>query len=437
MVNNPIVQSAVQARLEADRQLSELSKRYGPKHPLMVSAVSDQQQRDKELKAQINIISKGLESSYQAALASEQELQRQISGTQSRLQTVGRKEVRLRELERNVETSRQLYELFLTRGKEVDESSKLQESPARLMDAAVAPLHPIGPPRTKYVIAALFLSGGFIVGLILLLDFIRSTVRTNDDVEGRLRVPMLGFVPLLKSNKNKDALRCFGAKDDAGFSESIRTIRTSIVLSSLENPFKVIVVTSSVPDEGKSTIALNIAEAMGQMEKVLLIDADMRKPTIARVLGLPSSTVGLSNVIVGKAKADACIHKVPGMEVDILLSGAIPNNPLELLGSARFGELLEQLKDRYDRIIIDSAPVHIVSDAKILSSHADALIYVIKSDSTPFNIVSRGIKTLRSINAPITGAVLNQVDLKKSSQYDTYYGVYEKGYDYIASSVKS
>jgi capsular exopolysaccharide synthesis family protein len=222
-----------------------------------------------------------------------------------------------------------------------------------------------------------------------------------------------------------------------GFAESIRTIRTSLVLASLESPFKVIVITSSVPGEGKSTVALNMAEAMGQMEKVLLIDGDMRKPTVGKALGLPSSTIGLSNAIVGKAKLDSCTQRVPGMQIDIMSSGMIPNNPLELLGSSRFKAMLEELKSRYDRIIIDSAPVHIVSDAKILSSYADSLVYVIKSDATPMNIVKKGVKSLRSVNAPITGAVLNQVDLKKASQYDTYYGVYEQGYDYISDGGKA
>ena len=244
---------------------------------------------------------------------------------------------------------------------------------------------------------------------------------------------MLGFVPLIKSNKSKYAFRAFSDDNpDIGFTEAIRTVRTSLVLASLENPFKVIIVTSSVPGEGKSTLALNMADAMGQMEKVLLIDGDMRKPTVGKALGLPSSTVGLSNAIVGKAKLDSCIQRIPGMQIDILSSGMVPSNPLELLGSMRFKQLLEELKQRYDRIIIDSAPLHIVSDAKILSSYADSLIYVVKSDSTPLNIVSKGINGLRSVNAPITGAVLNQVDLQKASQYDAYYGVYEQGYGYIA-----
>ena len=433
IINNPIVQAVVQSKADADRDVVALSRRYGPRHPTMLAALTKQKELEKELNTRMINVSAGLMSNYDTALKTEKELERQIANARFRLQNVSRKEVKLRELERDVETNRQLYDLFLSRGKETDESSRLQEPPARVVDKAIAPIHPVGPPKKKYVMAAVFLSGGLIVGIIIVLDFLKSTVRTSEDVENRLRVPMLGFIPFIQANKSKYAFRAFSDDNsDIGFTESIRTIRTSLVLASLENPFKVIVVTSSVPGEGKSTVALNMADAMGQMEKVLLIDGDMRKPTVGKALGLPSSTVGLSNAIVGKAELSACIQRIPGMQIDILSSGMIPNNPLELLGSVQFKQLLEEMKQRYDRIIIDSAPVHIVSDAKILSSYADSLIYIVKSDSTSLNIVSKGVNSLRSVNAPITGAVLNQVDLKKASQYDAYYGVYEQGYEYVA-----
>lgn len=434
IINNPIVQGIAQSKAASDRRVAELGQRYGVKHPQMQAALTEQKSLEQELNSALTSVAGGLRSNYQVAQRAERELEQQINNAQSRLRNVGRKEVKLRELERDVETNRQLYDLFLSRGKETGESSRLEEPPARVIDPAIVPEHPVGPPKKKYFMAIMMLACSLFVGLIVGLDFFRSTVRTSEDVENRLRMPMLGFVPYLKANKSKYAFRVFSdaSNDDLGFAESIRTVRTSLVLASLENPFKVIVITSSVSGEGKSTVTLNMAEAMGQMEKVLLIDADMRKPTVGKALGLPSSAVGLSNAIVGKAQLESCIQCVPGMQIDILSSGMIPSNPLELLGSSRFKVLLEELKERYDRIIIDSAPVHIVSDAKILSSYADSLVYIIKSDHTPFNIVSKGVKSLRAVNAPITGAVLNQVDLKKASQYDAYYGVYEDGYNYIS-----
>ncbi len=435
ILNNSIIQRLVEAKSTSDRKVVELSRRYGEKHPAMQAALSEQTEVAGDLNARLRTVSQGIYSSYQAALRAEQDLSRQINSTRGRLQTVSRKEVRLRELEREVATNRQLYDLFLSRGKETDESSRIEEPPARVIDLAIAPIIPVGPNKKKFVMAALILSIALSVGLIILLDLLDSTVRTAEDVENKLKISMLGFLPLEKSNKSDYAFRAFvNQSDKSGFAESVRTIRTSLVLSSLDNPFKTIVVTSSVPGEGKSTVSLNIAEALGQMEKVLLIDADMRRPTMAKALGFSQSTPGLSNVISGKAKIDDCIHRLSDSEIDVIVSGSIPNNPLELLSSKQFKELLVSLQDQYDRIIIDSAPVHVVSDAQILSSYADSLLYIVKSNSTPLSIAAKGIKVLRSVNAPMTGAVLNQVDLKKASQYDSLYGEYKEQYGYVTEA---
>jgi succinoglycan biosynthesis transport protein ExoP len=433
VLNNPIVQSLVEAKSTADRKVAELKLRYGAQHPSMLAALSQQKEVDDDLNSRLRNVTQGIYANYQAALRAERGLSGQISATRERLQNVSRKEVRLRELEREVETNRQLYDLFLSRGKESDESSKLEEPPARVIDEAIPPIFPIGPNKKKFVVAAFVFSAALAIGLIVLLDLLDSTVRTSDDVENKLKVSMLGFLPLDKSNKSDFAFRSFVNKSDkSGFAEAVRTIRTSLVLSSLDEPFKTIVVTSSVPGEGKSTVSLNIAEALGQMEKVLLIDADMRRPTMSKALGLTSSTVGLSNLISGKASVEECINRLPDSEIDVIVSGTIPNNPLELIGSKQFKQLLHALSKQYDRIIIDSAPVHMVSDAQILSSYADSVLYIVKSNSTPVGIASKGIKVLRSVNAPITGVVLNQVDVNKAGQYDSLYGVYEE-YGYTSS----
>lgn len=435
ILNNPIIQRLVETKSISDRKVAELSRRYGAQHPLMQAALAEQREVKNDLNTRLRNVTQGIYGNYQAALRAEQSLSRQINTTRGRLQNVSRKEVRLRELEREVETNRQLYDLFLSRGKESDESSKLEEPPARVIDEAIAPIYPIGPNKKKFVVAAFVFASALAIGLIVLLDLLDSTVRVADDVEYKLKASMLGFLPLDKSNKSGFAFRAFVNKSDkSGFAEAIRTIRTSLVLSSLDKPFKTIVVTSSVPGEGKSTVSLNIAEALGQMEKVLLIDADMRRPTMSKALGLAQSTMGLSNIIAGKAGVEDCIHRLPDSEIDVIVSGTIPNNPLELISSKQFKGLLESLQSQYDRIIIDSAPVHVVSDAQVLSSYADSLIYIVKANSTPVGIASKGIKTLRSVNAPLTGVVLNQVDVDKATQYDSSYGVY-KEYGYTSNTV--
>jgi succinoglycan biosynthesis transport protein ExoP len=208
------------------------------------------------------------------------------------------------------------------------------------------------------------------------------------------------------------------------------------VLSGLDKPHKITVITSSVPGEGKSTLSINLAAAMGQMEKTLLIDADMRRPTLAKACELPPNTPGLSNFIAGTAELSACVHRYEAAGVDVLPAGVIPSNPLELISSPRFVKTLEALKARYDRIIIDSAPTQAVSDAFVLASYADALIYVIKADATPYTLAKHGIQRLQNSNAPVTGVVLNQFDVAKAPKYggDYDYGGYYDYYGYSSNS---
>ncbi|MBX2808507.1 MAG: polysaccharide biosynthesis tyrosine autokinase [Cellvibrionaceae bacterium] len=429
--NNAVVQRLVEAKAATDREVAQLRNRYGPRHPAMVAAVSEQQQAQVNLQQRLSSVTRGIRATYEAALATERSIEQQIDSTRLRLQDVSRKEVRLRELEREVETNRQLYDLFLSRGKETDERGRLEEPPARIIDPAIVPHNPVGPDKKKYIIAAMAMSIALSVGLLILLDLLDSTIRTTDDIESRLKMPMLGFLPLIKMKKNRNSLRIFNEQHDQhSFSESVRSIRTSLVLSSIENPYKVILVTSSVPDEGKSTVSVNLAEAMGQMEKVLLLECDLRKPSLAKGLGISTAAVGLSNALQGQAKLSDCIVQVPGSQIDIMPAGAVPQNPLELLGSRTFKQALNELKPRYDRIIVDSAPVHLVSDAQILSSQVDALVYVVRSNVTSASVASKGIKMLQQVNAPLTGVVLNQVDVKKSMQYDSFYGVYAQNYSY-------
>jgi len=432
IANNPAIQQLQIESDAADKNLSDLSRTYGARHPLMVAARDDKEKSDQRLIARLRTVAKSITDNYQRALATERELARQVDQAQNRLQNLGRKEVKLRELERKVEINRQVYEVMLSSGIEADQSVSFEDAPARVIDSALPPKFSVGPNKKKFVLAGAAFAVGLSLMIIILLDLLDSTIRTPEDVESSLKVSMLGFLPLLKDRKTKNALRAFSDdKHNKGFGESIRTIRTSLVLSSLENPFKTILITSSVPNEGKSSVVVNLAEALGQMEKVLVIDADLRKPTIAKTIGLPSSTVGLSNIIMGKAKLEQSIVPFKDANFDVITSGSIPDQPLELLSSSRFKDIIEALKERYDRIIIDAPPAYVVSDAQVLSKVSDSLIYVVKSNSTARSIALKGINSLKKINAPITGVILNHVDLKKAKAYEPMYGAYEEyGYSY-------
>ncbi|WP_417775736.1 GumC family protein [Stutzerimonas xanthomarina] len=429
VLGHPLIQQFKAEQAKAQAKVEELSKRYGPGHPAMAAARSDLSAASGSLRGQVEQIVAGIERNYQLALANENSLQASFNSNKSKIQDISRKEFQLRELQREVDGNRALYDTFMTRLKETAATSDMDSANARVVDKAVVPNEPIKPKKSLIVAIAALLALFVGVGLTLLLDALSNTFKSTEEVEGRLNIPVFGILPMIKQGERSDMARLFTSDKDKSFSESIRTIRTGVVLSGIDNPHKVMVITSSIPGEGKSTVSVNLAFALGQMERVLLIDADLRRPTLAKSFDFPVGTPGLANLIAGNAKLDECIKTVDGL--DMIGAGTVPPNPLELLSSQRFAKAIEVLKTKYDRIIIDSPPTQAVSDAIILSTLADSLIYVIKSDSTHIPLVEKGVGQLLQNNAPVKGIVLNQVDIKKAKKYGYSYGGY---YDYYGYS---
>ena len=391
----------------ARSKYSELSKRYGAKHPKMISARSEVQSAEKEL-----------------------------ARGKSKIQNIGRKEVKLRELQRQVNSNRQLYDTFLSRFKEANQAVDLQASNARISDPAVAPLAPFKPKKSLIVALAFFASLMLGVLLAFLFEALDKTFKGTQDIEDKLGQPILGVLPLIKANRKDRKTHIFAMLDEkeTAFAEAMRTIRTGLVLSSLDNPHKVILVTSSIPGEGKTSVSTNLATAMAKMERVLLIGADLRRPSLSKALGLPSNELGLTNIVAGTSELADCIHHIDEANIDVLPCGQLPPNPLELLSSDRFAKILEGLEEQYDRIVIDSPPVQAVSDSLVLSKYAKAVVYVVEADSTHENVVKNGVKRLLQHDAPIAGIILNKFDSEKSAKYGYEYGGY---YDHYGYSEKS
>lgn len=422
VLSNPLVLNFKTEEAKARSKVEELSRRYGPRHPVMEAARTELGAASTNLRIHVEQAVAGIESNYQLALANETSLQASITANRTQLQDVSRKEFRVRELQRDVEASRALYDTFLTRLKETAATADLKSANARVVDPATAPRGPIKPRRSAIVAVAALLALLAGIGLTLLLEMLNNTFKGSDQVEGLLNLPVFGILPLMKGAERNVLARMFSQGKDHRFAESIRTIRTSVVLSGMDHPHQVMVVTSSVPGEGKSTVAANLAFALGQMEKVLLLDADLRRPTLAKNFEFPVGTPGLANLIAGTASLDECIRRLDGL--DIIGAGAVPPNPLELLSSPKFEKLLEELKARYDRIVIDSPPTQAVSDATVLATHAQTLLYVVRAASTPIPLVQKGIGQLLQNNAPVNGVILNQLDVEKAQKYGYGYGSY-------------
>jgi len=435
-----IEQGAVQ------RQLDELTNRYGARHPRVVDAQSQLDSLNANLEGQINRLIGTLAKDVQLAQQRVNALNGEIAAGRSEVQALGSKTFELNALEREAQTKREIYDEFFSTIAEANSADGLETANARISDLARAPAGPVKPK--KQLIIALAALASLVLSMLMafLYETMDDTVKSTNDIEDKLGIKLLGILPLIKNGllKNRASLPLNPAdiKDKKGtFAEAVSTARTALVMDDREGERrKVIVVTSSVPGEGKSTASINLAHSLGQLERVLLIDCDMRRPTIAKAAGLEKDTTGLANLITGTASARDCIRRDAfGGSVDILPSGPIPDQPLELLSSMRFQKILEDLARYYDRIVIDSAPTQAVSDALVLSKLADVVIYVVKSHDTSIELVRRGLQRLQQSGATVAGALVTQVDIDKITSYggDYYYQGYYDYYGYTDKGERS
>jgi succinoglycan biosynthesis transport protein ExoP len=435
ILDNPLVVRLKESELTTKLKVSELSERYGPKHPRMMAARSDLSAARASLLTQMMLVADGVENDFSAAQSKEESLVDALNETKARMLSINRTEFELSDYVRNVQTNRALYETFFKRINETAETGTLQTANARIVDVAVIPVNAVKPKKKLIIMLVLVVSLMFGIALAFLLDALDATIKHADDVDYKLNSSMLGLLPILPNSKKEDdsenaKVRAFIDGNHTGFSEAVRTLRTSLTLASLEKPVQTLLFTSSIPNEGKTTSSVNLACAYGQMEKVLLIDADMRRPTVAKQLRLPQGSRGLSNAVAYPETLDDSIHKIENLGIDIMPAGPVPPNPLELLSSKNFTDLLETLKGRYNKIIIDSAPMQAVSDALYLSTLSDGVVYVIKADATKDKLVKAGLARLNDANARVLGVVLNQVDVEKVARYGGNYGGYYDYYNY-------
>lgn len=427
VLRDALAQSLKGAEALAEKTFNEVTRRYGPKHPTYISASSKFASSEEAYRSRVRQIIEGFDEQYQQALADQRDVERALAASKSKIQDINRTTFELTQLQREVETSRQLHDMFFQRFQETNQTD-FAAANARFVDSAIPSYDPVKPQKMLIVGLAGVLSVLLGVGLAFLRAALDNTIRVAEQIEEKLGQSVLGVIPLEgKLGKNVSATSLYLQKGHAAFAESVRSLRTSFVLAGLDKPHQVTIVTSSLPGEGKTTISSNLALALGQMERVLLIDADMRRPSLATEFGFAKGTDGLAELVAGTASLEDCTHQLDKLGIDLITAGAVPPNPLDLLSSKRFDGLLAELREKYDQIIIDSAPTQAVSDSLVLSTKADALIYVIKSDATPANVAVNGLQRLMKVGAPIIGVALNQFDASVASHYG-YYGSNSHGY---------
>ena len=425
ITSHNVIQNVKRDVVIVERKLSELSEVYGPKHPKIISASAELITVKNNLNKQIKGLITGIEKELNRVTRTVGALENDLNNIRARYQDITRKETQYNQLKREVETNRNIFNTFLSRSKETEVTSDFTSAAARFTDRAYAPNNPSKPNKKLIVVLAFVASFIFAIVMSFIFDALNDTVKTKPDVESKLAQRMLGLLPQVNLPK-KSVLPMHAYLDETyrRFAESVRTFRTSLLLTQLDKQHKIIAVTSTAPGEGKTTTSSNLAISLAQMGKVLLIDGDLRKPTIAKRFEIPVYHPGLTNLIVGTEELSECVHIDEKSGVVIMPSGQIPSNPLELLSNIKFAQLIEHLKSQYDHIIIDTPPTQAVSDALVIAQSADSVIYVVKSDVTRIKPIKAGLERLFEVKAHVAGVVLNQVDMNKSNDEHSY-GYYD------------
>jgi capsular exopolysaccharide synthesis family protein len=416
VLKSSLVQKLKENEADAEKRLSDAAKRYGPEHPKMIQAKAELEAARQNTRKEIDTVVAGIAKDYEVAKANEVSVERALAQSKADIQSLNRKDFQLGVLQRDVDQNRNLYEMFVNRLKETSAAGDMQSTIARIVDPAVVPTSPYAPNKRQIVMIASGVTLLLAAMLALLLDRLSNTLNSTSDVESRLGVPALGVLQKVKGFVKKGFISelAFFNDTQSTFAEAVRTVRTSVLMSSLDDPHKIVVITSSVPEEGKTTLSFNLACALGQVKKVLLVDGDLRRPKIGKLVGRDRKQPGLADLVAGQAQVSQCVFFDDRAGIHILPAGTVPPNPLELLSSKRFADVLTKLKEAFDIVIIDSAPLQLVSDAQVLSQFASSVIYVVKADATPYQVAQNGIKKLRRVDAPILGVVLNQLDLEKA-----------------------
>ncbi|MCK4911759.1 MAG: polysaccharide biosynthesis tyrosine autokinase [Thermodesulfovibrionales bacterium] len=419
--------------LKGDQKTIELSKKYGRKHPVMIESIEDLAQLKKKKAQEIGRVVESIKNEYDLSVSNEQNLRRQLSETKLEAHAINEKFVHYNALKREVETNRQLFESLLKKMREESIEEEGQTVNVMLVEMARTPKKPEKPRKALNLLAGLFM--GMFGGVLLafFFEYFDNTVKAAEDAEEKLGIPVLGMVSFLKREQKEDERhieRIVLEEPKSTFTENYKALRTAIMLSSADSAPKSILVTSMLPAEGKTSTAVNLALVIAQsVNKVLLVDTDLRKPRIHNIFGI-SNKSGLSTYLVGSnAKI---IKEGPSPNLNIVPSGPIPPNPSELLGSEKFARFISSMQERYDVIIFDSPPVLTVTDSLVLSKHMDGTIVVARAAKTSYEAVRKGLRQISDVGSNVLGLLINAIDARKGGYYYDYY--YYHKYDYYYSA---
>lgn len=422
----PAVVAAGQLIEQQNLILGAYTNRYRTNHPKFITALHRLDDLVQSEQKAIAAAVLALEKRLPVVQASEGSLKQELVKVEDRLLDLNRLTAEYSALDREVATDTTLQQSVLKRIKELELTKQVDNVPVTISETAVVPTKPSGPRRIRMVAGGAFFGFLLAFGMIFTLQSTDSSLRSVDEAEERLQIPVLGAISVDAGSKDKAVPRLVMVDEAHGLAaEGFRSLRAASAMIGRTETIKVRLITSALPGEGKSFCALNYAAALAQLgQSVVLLDLDLRRPTIGLRLGLEADAPGVSSYLLGQKSVTEVLHstRVPGLSA-IVAGPRIPN-PAEQLAGSHIRELFEELTARFDVVVVDTPPINSVSDAVSLLSYAQVVLLVLKAGKTPERVVRRAISEIHRANSRINGLVLNQ--LPKGGGYGYYYYYYSK-----------
>lgn len=426
VIANPFIQQLKGQVTQLQQDYSRTSERYGEKHPDVLKVTSQFANAERQLEAEIKKATVNAKNDYDAALTQERVLQESLNDSKVAATDLSRKGVDYSVLERQAQSNREIYNQLLTREKELRVVANSRTNNVRVVDRAEVPGAAFTPNHRSDWLYALAFGLVLGIGIAVGLDYLDDTVKTPEDVTRRLKLRFLDLVPSVPGLHHP----LISGPVPHDFGEAYRSIRTALVSQVTSNGAKIVLVCSSQPLEGKTTTSVNIAMALAfGGSRVLLIDADMRRPSVHKALRMTNDR-GLSHLLAGQARMREVVQRTQDPNLLAITAGRTPANPSELLASDRMRALIAGLEvGPFDWVLIDTPPVLAVTDAVILAPLVSAVTFVIGSEMTRWRLAERALETLLSSNPRKVLAVLNKVNFARNSYYySRYYGHQYKKY---------
>ena len=428
LLDSPVLNELRARELELNRQRAELSNEFGERHPRMVNLRAEQATLEQRKQAEIRQIAQRLRDEVQVLRSREATLEANIDGLKSQIAQYNESEIGLEALQREANADRELLETYINRAKEIASQQKAQEPDARVISRATLPDEPTYPRRE--LIFGVALLGALLAGSLAVfgLEQLDNTFRSSEQIEDLIGLPTLGLVPAITSLDKR-----YGAPQDyvldnpnSPFGEAVRSLRTAMLLTSLGAPPKTVLLTSSIPSEGKTSMAMCLARVHARSgRRTLIIDCDVRRPRLHELTGVDNQA-GLSDVLLQHRELNEVVLSDERSGAYFVTAGGPVPDPAALLASDRMRRLLKDVASRYDLVIVDSPPVLSVSDARVLSQMMDKTVFLVHWGNTRRHDVMMGVKQLVEAGADMAGVVLSRVNVRKHARY----GYRDSGYYY-------